>query len=219
MNEKTLEVGCIGLGKFGLCLAQSLTEMGHTVVGVDNSELRVRRAQGELAQVFQGDATDKVTLEQLGFAELDRAVVSVGDSMDSSLLAVMNLQDLGVKNIWVKAVSPQHEKVLNRLGVEFSVFPEQFAAKEMAHRIAVPGILDYLSLGEDILVREVVVDQWSGRTLIDLALPKTQSIQVVATKSAGADTYSFIPDAKKPLLKGDTLLLLGKAVNIREIES
>ena len=219
MKKDILEIGCVGLGKFGLCLAESLTEMGHTVVGVDNSEMRVRRAQGQLAQVFQADATDKMTLEQLGFADLDQAVVSVGNSMDSSILAVMNLQDLGVKKIWVKAVSPQHEKVLNRLGVEYCVFPEQFAAKEMAHRMAVPGILDYLSLGEDILVREVQVDQWQGRTLIDLALPNTQSIQVVAIKSAGADSYSFIPHAKKPLGRGDTLLLLGKAENIQEIEA
>ncbi|MDY0307458.1 MAG: TrkA family potassium uptake protein, partial [Desulfovibrionaceae bacterium] len=173
---KKIEIGVVGLGKFGYALAESVKELGHVAVGVDADEAMVRRAQVVLDQVFQADGTDKKVLEQLGFQNLDYVVVSIGKSMEASILVAMNLQELGVKNIWVKAISPEHEKVLKRLGVHFVVFPEQFVARQLAHRMAVPGILDYLPLGEGVLVQEIKVERWAGKSLRDLNLPATHRV-------------------------------------------
>ena len=213
---KKLEVGIIGLGKFGFALAQRLVELGHSVVGVDGDERAIRRAQSILAQVYQADAEDKEALEQLGFKDLDHVIVSVGHSMEASILVAMNLQELKVPKVWVKAMSEEHQKVLDRLGVDMVVFPEQYVARQLAYRLAVPGLLDYLALGEGIMVREVKVDKWAGQTLRDLNLPSTHNIQVVAVKSSGAEEFSFVPRADVPLKEGDVLVLLGKSENVLE---
>lgn len=212
--SRKIDVGVVGLGKFGLSLAQSLRELGHNVLGVDLDNVRVRKAQEILPQVYQADGTDKTALEQLGFSELDYIMVSIGNSMEASILVALNLQDIKAKKIWVKAVSPEHEKVLKRLGVHFVVFPEKYVARQLAHRMAVPGILDYLPLGEGILVQEVEVRNWSGKTLRHLNLPSRFDVQVVAVKRSGRDNYHFVPRADASLNQGDKLVLLGNAENV-----
>jgi trk system potassium uptake protein len=216
MSNK-IEVGVVGLGKFGQAFARAFQEKGHTVVGVDRSESNVRRAQDGLYQAFQADGTDKAALEQIGFKELDQVVVSTGKSMEASILVVLNLQDLGVKKIWVKAVSEEHEKVLKRLGVHFVVFPERFVAQQIAHRMAVPGLLDYLGLGEDVVVREVEVEHWEGKSLRQLDLTNRFNVQVVAFRAKGQDNLSFVPRADVVLTKGDTLVILGKGNDVLEL--
>ena len=213
---KKLEVGVIGLGKFGFALAERLVEIGHSVVGVDGEERAVRRAQTVLAQVYQADAKDKEALEQLGFQDLDHVMVSVGRSMEASILVALNLQELKVPKVWVKAISEEHQKVLDRLGVDMVVFPEQYVARQLAYRMAVPGLLDYLPLGEGMMVREVAVGKWAGKTLRDLNLPSTHNIQVVATKALGDMEFSFVPKADRALVKGDVLVLLGKSEDVLE---
>jgi len=213
---KKLEVGVIGLGKFGFALAEALTELGHSVVGVDGDERAVRHAQAVLAQVYQADARDREALDQLGFHELDQVIVSIGKSMEASILVALNLKEMEVPQVWVKAVSEEHQKVLDRLGVDMVVFPEQYVARQLAHRIAVPGLLDYLPLGEGLLVREVPVDKWAGKTLRDLNLPATFSVQVVAVRRNDAERYSFVPKADVPLEEGDVLVLLGKSDDVME---
>lgn len=215
---KQREIGVIGLGKFGGSLALALQELEIDVLAIDRYEANVRQMRDRLPQVFQADGTDKAALEQLGFNDMEQVVVSIGNSMESSILVVLNLQDLGVKNIWVKAVSSQHEKVLQRLGVDFVVFPEQFVAKQMAHRLAVPGIMDYLGLGDDVLTREIEVEEWQDRTLRDLDLTNEHQVQVVAIKYKGSEHFTFVPSPDKPLEEGDVLVVLGKAENVLKLK-
>lgn len=213
----SMEVGVVGLGKFGHSFARAFQEKGHAVVGVDRSEENVRRAQNDLFQAFQADGTDIVALEQIGFKELEQVVVSTGESMEASILVVLNLQELGVKKIWVKAVSAEHEKVLKRLGVHFVVFPERFVAQQIAHRMAVPGLLDYLGIGEGIITRELVVEQWAGKALRDLDLTNRFNVQVVAFRKQGREKFSFVPRAHIILEKGDTLAVLGKDEDVLQL--
>jgi trk system potassium uptake protein TrkA len=214
---KKMEIGVIGLGKFGFSLASALADLGHDVVGVDKNGEHVRRAQDSLSQIYQLDATDEKALEQIGFKDLNMVVVSTGNSMEASILVVLNLQSLGVEKIWVKAVSAEHERVLYKLGVPFVVFPEEYVALQLAHRLAVPGIHDYLGLGKDVVTREILVRQWAGKTLRDLNLTNTYSLQVIAYRLAGEHSFSFVPQADRKLEDGDVLVLLGKTENIMKI--
>ncbi|MCF8107225.1 MAG: TrkA family potassium uptake protein, partial [Desulfohalobiaceae bacterium] len=140
------EVGVVGLGNFGYYVGKTLVGMGHTVVGVDSNQAKVGQAREILTKVFEADATDKIALQQLGLSEMDNVVVSVGKSMESSLLIALHLKELGDPRLWVKAVSEEHETVLRKLGVEEVVFPERFAAQELARKLVIPGVVDYLSL-------------------------------------------------------------------------
>ncbi|MBG3878944.1 TrkA family potassium uptake protein [Desulfovibrio oxamicus] len=211
---KKLEIGIVGLGKFGLQLGRTLTEMGHTVVGLDTGETRVRLAQDVLAQVYQANATDIAVLQQLRFQDLDIVFVSVGDSMETSLLVVLNLQEMGARKIGVKAVSTEHRKVLTRLGVDLVILPEHDVATHVAHRLANPGMLDLLPLGGGVLVQELVVDKWAGRTLLELKLVNDYGVMVVAVKPVGGKEYRFVPQAHETLERGDALVVIGKQEDV-----
>lgn len=212
------EVGVIGLGKFGFSLAEALTGLGHDVVGVDSNAENVRRAQDRLAHVYEADATDEKALGQIGFKDLERVIVSTGDSMEASILVVLNLQSLGVEKIWVKAISEEHERVLYKLGVPFVVFPEAFVAFQLAHRLAAPGIHEYFGLGKDVVTREIIVDRWVGKDLRELNLTNTYKVQVIAYRHAAASEFSFVPPADKKLEEGDVLVLLGKTEDVMQVD-
>lgn len=216
MMKKKLEIGIIGLGKFGLPLAKALSEKGHTVVGIDGSETRIRQAQNFLDLVYVANATDGTALRQLRIQDLDMVVVSVGESMEASILIVFNLQEMGMRRIAVKAVTPEHKKILLRLGVENVIHPEQDAALVLAHRISNPGMLDLLQLGGGVLLQELEVDKWEGKTLMELQLT-AKGIMVVAVRRKGDDDYSFVPAADVPLAKGETLAVIGKEKDVLEL--
>ncbi|GFM36365.1 potassium channel family protein [Desulfovibrio psychrotolerans] len=216
--KKKMEVGVIGLGKFGLPLAIALEERGHSVVGVDGSENRVRQAQSLLAHVYIADAKDSAVLRQLRFQDLDLVVVSVGSSMEASILIVFNLLEMGVRKLAVKAITPEHKKILTRLGVENVIQPEHDAALTLAHRIANPGMLDMLQLGGGVLLQELEVNNWAGQSLMELQLT-AQGIMVVAIRPKGEQDYSFVPAADRVLLQGDTLAAIGKEADILRLVS
>ncbi|MDL2321604.1 TrkA family potassium uptake protein [Desulfosarcina sp. OttesenSCG-928-B08] len=215
---KKKEVGVIGIGKFGFSLAQTLTELGHRVVGLDQDTDRVQRLSHDLAAVYSGDATDKSVLEQLRFQDLDTVVVSIGNSMESSILTVLNLLDLNVRELIVKAGSPQHAIVLRRLGVHQVVQPEMEIARQTAHRINNPGLLDFLTLGGGTLLQTVTVKKWAGKTLMELNLPTDHGIMAVAEKNKGDHDFSFVPFPRKVLEEGGQLVLIGPAAKIMALE-
>ena len=213
MREKT-EVGVIGLGKFGLHFGITLTELGHTVIGLDTDAGRTRAAQEHLTQVYQADATDKAALVQLGFQHLDTVAVSVGGSMETSILATLNLQELGVRTIIAKATSPAHRKVLERIGAHQVIQPEADVARHTAYKLSNPGLLDFLPIGEGVMIQERTVDAWAGKTLVDLNLRNESDVLVAAVCHGQGEEYRFVPNPVIPFNKGDKLLLIGNRTAI-----
>lgn len=211
------EIGVIGLGKFGLTVAGVLTELGHRIVALEQNEAVSQRVSHDFDAVFSGDATDKNVLEQLRFQDLDMVVVSIGGSMESSIITVLNLLELGVKDMVVKAATSQHAIVLKRLGVTHVVQPEMEMARQTAHKIVSPGLLDFLPLGGGTLLQKVTVSKWAGRTLADLKLPGEHGIMAVAEKAGDDTDFRFVPDPSSLLEEGMELLLIGPAAKIREL--
>jgi len=215
----TKEIGVIGLGKFGFSLATALTDLGLDVVGVDQNSENVRRAQDVLAQVYQADGTDEKSLSQIGFKDLKKVVVSTGDSMEASILAVLSLQSLGVEQLWVKAISEEHERVLYKIGVPFVIFPEAFVALQLAHRLTMSGVHDYFGLGRNVVTREILVNKWVGKTLRELDLTNRYQVQVIAYRQSREEEFSFVPPADRPFAEGDVLVLVGKTENVMKINN
>lgn len=213
------EFGVIGLGKFGMSLGKSLCGRGQVVVGVDSDPEKVKAASEILNQAFQAEAMDKVALKQLGFGELSEVIVSTGGSMEASILITMFLKELGCGRVTVKAISRDHEKVLKKVGADDVIFPERYAAEQLAAKLAVPGLIDYLPLGHNVILKELVVDAWAGKTLRDLSLTSRFGIQVVALKGAGEKHFVFVPKADEALQKGDVLAVLGRGESMVGIAS
>ncbi|MDR2800473.1 MAG: NAD-binding protein, partial [Desulfovibrio sp.] len=213
------EIGIIGLGKFGMQLGRTLTDLGHMVVGLDTNEQVVRLASEVFAKVYQGDGTDKRILEELRFQDLDAAAVSVGGAMETSILTALNLTELQVRHILVKAVNQGHHAVLQRLGVHQIIQPEVDAATQSAMRLVNPGMLDLLPLGRgSVLVQAMAVNKWAGKTLAELNLMNRLKVMALARRKAGEKDYVFVPDPQEPLDQGDSLILIGHPDSVLSLD-
>lgn len=190
MPEKKLEIGIIGLGKFGLRMATTLVSLGHTVVGIDMSETRVQLAEETLNSVYRADATNISVLRSLHIQDLDWVVISVGQSVEQSLNVTLNVQELGGPKILVKASNEEHRKILQRLGVDRALVPETDAAVMAAHQLTYPGMLDLIPKYGGIAIQELRVDHWDGKTLVDLNLMQRFNVMVMGIRPVGE--HSFI---------------------------
>lgn len=132
-EKKTVAV--IGLGRFGEAVALRLVALGHEVIGIDSSIEIVQKLADDMPHVVRADSTEPEALAALGVNEVDFAVVAIGASLEGSVLSVLALQNLGVKEIWAKASTPQHGLILERLGVTNVVFPEADMGRAMAEQI------------------------------------------------------------------------------------
>ena len=213
-----LQIGIIGLGKFGFRFGKALVDLGHDVVGVDTDMDRVKMAQNVFTQVYQADAIEKQALEQIGFADMTHALISVGESIAASAMISMYLKEMGVPSVWVKAINDDHRKLLLKIGVDRVIIPEYMAAKEFAHRLAVPGFIEYLPFDRSMALKELTVKNWTGKTLKDLDLTNKYGIQVIAIKADGSRRFRFIPRADIPLREGQVLVALGKAEVLGQVK-
>jgi trk system potassium uptake protein TrkA len=214
-----IQAGVIGLGKFGLKFAETLVEMGHDVVGVDKNDRNIKQAQQILPHVYKADATNKKALVQIGIDDCTHVLVSAGQSISASVMISMYLKELNVPMVWVKAIHSDHKKLLEMIKVDKVIIPEHSAAREFANRMAVPGFIEYLPFGKDIVIKKLVVKKWAGRTLRELDLTNQHGIQVVALKNTGTDDYVFIPRADLRLKEGDKLVTIGRTGSLDKINT
>ncbi|SDF90070.1 potassium channel family protein [Desulfovibrio legallii] len=218
MAEKKQEIGVIGLGKFGLRMATTLVSLGHTVVGIDQAEGPVQRAEEALDSVYKADATNIAVLRSLHVQDLDWVVISVGQSVEQSLSITLNVQELGGPKIWVKASNEEHKKILQRLHVNRALVPEMEAAVMAAHQLTYPGMLDLIPKYGGIAIQELRVDQWDGKTLIDLNLMQRFNVMVLGIRPVGEYSFMFVPPAMTVLHRGDTLVVAGRANAMGELQ-
>jgi len=205
-----IQVGVIGLGKFGFKFGEDLINMGVNVLGIDQRPDHVKRAKNVFTEVMQAEAADKEALIQMGVAELTHVLVSVGDSIAASAMISMYLKELEVPIVWVKAVNENHGKLLKKIGVDKVVIPEHMAAKELVNRITIPGFIDSLPFDDTIVIKEIVINKWRGMSLKDIDLSNRYGVQAIGIKAVDAGNYTFVPKADYPLKEGDRLMIIGE---------
>jgi trk system potassium uptake protein TrkA len=200
----------IGLGNFGSSVAEALFAHGNDVATVDPNEEAVDRISRRVTRAALGDGTRIETLERIGAKGADAGVVSTGDDITASILATLALRDLGVNEIYVKVISNDHARVLSKLGVTETIFPERESGQRLATRIESRSILNYVRLGPNFSIQEMAVPEaWIGHSLRDLALPRRFRVSVVAVHDMLRDEIIPVPDPDSPLKESDTLLLSG----------
>lgn len=124
----------IGLGNFGKTLAQTLTDNGHEVIGIDNDPIRIEQIKDRIAFAYIMDATSTTALHSLPLNDIDCAVVAIGQSMDHSLRAVAALKQLKVDNIYARALDVVHKSILEAMSIRKIFIPESYAAKLFADK-------------------------------------------------------------------------------------
>ncbi len=208
----------VGLGHFGSWVARTLYELGHEVIAVDRDGEVVDRYAEMVTRGVVGDASDRRLLDEIGADEVDAAVISMGEDLATSILVTLALRDLGLTEIYVKVTSYDAARALEAIGVRETVFPEQDAAKRLAHSIASQSVLNYVPLAEGYSIQEVAIpDEWLGRSLRELALPHRHGIQVVAIYDVLTQTLRVVPDPDQPLKESDIAIVAGKDETVAKI--
>lgn len=147
----------IGLGRFGSTTSRELIKMGHSVLGIDIDSRLVNKYADELTQAVIADVTDQAVVEELGLENYDVILVAIGSDFQASLLCVVHLKSLGIKNIWVKATSSAEHLILNKIGVARIIHPEEEMGIRIAQALSYPMVNDYISLGNGEFVVEINV--------------------------------------------------------------
>ncbi len=197
----------IGLGRFGYAVARSLVAMGQEVLAVDSDPVLVQRYSDELTHVIEADSTDHDALEQLGVGNFTKAVVGVSVDVESSVLTAMALVEAGVTDIWAKASSRDHGKILQRIGVHHVVYPERSMGEQVAHMI-VGGMSQYLEFDDDFAIARTMApaEQWD-HTFEQTGLRAKYGVTIVGVKRIGEDFVYARPDTM--VYRQDELVVSG----------
>ena len=207
----------VGLGNFGASIAATLHDLGHEVAAIDTSAERVDRLGRSVTRAAVGDGTNPRDLKRLGAENADAAIISTGEDITASALATLVLRDLGVEEVFVKVTSPDHERLIGKIGVTETVFPEKESGMRLGRRIANRLLLDYVEFGSGIGLQEMAVpNAWIGHSLRELAIPRKHAIVVVAVHDMLTDRVQPTPDPDAPLKDSDTLLVAGKVEDLEQ---
>lgn len=208
----------VGLGNFGSTVATSLYSRGHEVVTIDMDADTVDRIAPEVTRAVVGDARDGAILQRLGAGEADAAVISTGDDITSSVLATLALRDLALQEIYVKVVSHDHARVMEKLGVTETIFPERDSGLRLATRIASRAVINYVDLGQDFSIQEMAIpEDWIGRSLRELELPRRYSITIIGVHDMLNDRIVTAPDPDSPLKDSDTVVVAGTPDDLERV--
>ena len=184
-------VAVIGLRRFGSAVAESLMHLGHEVLGIDEDTTRVQLWSDRLTRVAQADSTSVEALRQLGVQELAHAIVGIGGNIEANVLTVLALQEIGVKDIWARAISDKHETILKRLGIQNVINLEATMGERVAHLVT-GKMIDFIEFDDGFAIVKTRAPQEAiGKTLAQSALRSKHGVTIVGVKSPKTDfTYA-----------------------------
>jgi trk system potassium uptake protein TrkA len=207
----------VGLGRFGGQVAASLVRLGHEVLAIDHDEQIVQRWADRLTYVVQADSTDEDALQQLGVGDLHRAIVGIGTDIEASVLTVLALNELRMRDIWAKAISAKHGKILSAVGADHVIYPEAAMGERVAHLIA-SRMLDFIEFDDGYAIAKVQAPAEAiGRTLAESALRTKYGITVVGVKMTGSDFTYARPETV--VYGGALLIVAGKTPEVERFAS
>lgn len=209
----------IGLGKFGFSVAEELCRLGHEVLAIDRDEALVQAIADKVTYAAVGDAADPAVLSTLGVEGCDCAVVAIGLDVGSSALVTLSLKELGLPQVVCKAGNPTHQRVLERVGADRVIIPEQESGVKVAQGLAHSNLLNFIEFSEDYGIVEITLPPaWYGKTLKQLDVRAEYKVTVIAVRLAGGGGLQVAPDADYAFQPGDSPFVLGRYQDIDRLE-
>ena len=207
----------IGLGRFGEALAKQLCTLGAEVLAMDISSDQVQQIANDVTHAVVCDAQDKDVLRSLGVGHMDCAIVAIGNDLAASVLIVMNLKELGVPYIVCKAKNETYRRVLEKLGVDRVVIPEQENAQRLGRSLHSHNVLEYIELSEEYGILEIPAPaSWVGKSLKELNVRAKLGVNIIAIQNDGKTQVS--PAADYEIRKADIMLVLGDNYSLEAVQ-
>ena len=215
MAKKSFAV--IGLGRFGESVVRELIEQDADVLVIDRDPERIAKLSKIATHAVTLDATDELALKEVGINSVDHVIVSIGNDLQSSIMATLILKELGVKKVTVKVLHDDHAKVVAKLGADEIVQPEKQSGRRLASRIVSDNVLDFIDLNEShsfIVVN--ATEKIINSTIVNLDVRNRYNINVVAIRRNGD---ILIPNADTLIEEKDSLLLIGSNVDLHKFNT
>jgi trk/ktr system potassium uptake protein len=221
----------IGAGRFGSAVAVTLTKKGKQVMVLDKDEQVIQRLSEIVTQAIQVNITDGSTLESLELGDMDVAVIGIGNCLEASILATMQLKEMGVKTVVAKANTRSDKKILSRVGADRIVFPERDMGERVANSLVSPTIFDYIQVSPGFgIVETKVPESLQDQTLGEANVRSRFGVDIVALRrqapkldkngeSELKDNLTIAPPASEILGKNDVLIIIGEEKNIEKFKT
>ena len=207
MKEKSYAV--IGLGQFGMSVAETLAESDCDVLAIDAREENIQEIADKVTYAVRADVREPEVLRTLGVQNVDVAVIAVAENMEASIMATMQAKELGVPYVLAKAMNALHGKILEKIGADRVIYPEQSMGLRVARNLMSGGFLDVFELSTEFSMAEFPVPtEWVGKSLQELQLRESHDINIIAIK--GGDDVEINLDPVKPLEADWHLMAIGK---------
>lgn len=224
------QFGVIGLGTFGSNVAKELFKRNFPVLAIDHKEETVNRISPFVTQAIVADATDDLALKNAGIADCDTVIISMGEDIETSILATLIAKDLGVNNVIVKCTSMWHSKIAVKIGADKVIYPELEMAKKLAESMVSPNILEEIEFSKDYNLVEIIApkDLW-GQTIKDSGIRNKYGINIIAIKrqvpfinEEGQNDFkeetNIVPGPEDEILENDILVVVGKEEQITKFK-
>jgi len=208
----------VGLGRFGCSVARKLCELGNEVLVIDRDADAVQHIAEDVTHAIVGDAADEAVLRGAGARNFDCAVVAVASDIEDSVLTTALLKEAGVPHVIAKARSSLHRLVLQRVGADEIVFPEEEMGVRLARTMSMRSFLDYVSVTDDFSIAELPVpSKWVGKTLIQLNVRAKYGVTILATRPKDSKKLTRSPDPSAPLHEGLVLVVIGTNEDLEKV--
>jgi trk system potassium uptake protein TrkA len=203
----------IGLGRFGSAAAAELDLLGREVLAVDSDAALVQEWAEQVTHTVQADSTQLDALRQIGAAEFQIAIVAVGSQIEASVLITANLVELGIPQIWAKAVSKSHGRILERIGAHHVIYPEAEAGERIA-RLVSGRMLDFIQFDDDfVFVKMHAPRPLFGKTLTESGVRTVHKVTVVGIKSPG-EPFTHATE-QTVVHEGDLIVVSGREADVQ----
>ncbi len=208
--------GIIGLGRFGRSVAQRLIQLNKEVICIDKNEDIIRDLSEDITNIYQADCLDEKAMQEIGMSEVNVAVVSIGEDIETSIMAVAILHNLGVMNIYAKAVNVLHGRILAKVGAKRVIFPEKEMGENLANTLAGVDIIDYLGVNNSYIFAKIKPPkQFIGKTIKNLDIRNIYGINIIGIEKNRQ--LNINPNPNEVLEENDTLMAIGSKDDINKL--
>ncbi|MBR3628743.1 MAG: TrkA family potassium uptake protein [Elusimicrobia bacterium] len=224
------QFGVIGLGTFGSAVAKELAAREFPVLAIDHKEEVVNRISSFVTQAIVADATDDIALKDAGIADCDTVIISMGEDIETSILATLIAKDLGVPNVIVKCTSMWHSKIAVKIGADKVIYPELEMAKKLAESMASPNILEQIEFSKDYNLVEIMAPEslWK-KTIRESNIRNKFGVNIIAIKrnipfvnddgqSDIKEETNIAPGPDDEIMENDILVVVGKEEQLKKFK-
>jgi len=209
----------IGLGMFGSAVAMTLADAGADVIGIDSDMEAVQHLSEHVGNVVRADATDLSQLKEAGAANVEAAIIAMGGHLEASILAIMNLRELKVKYIIVKANNASYAAVLRKIGADEIIQPEADMGVQIAERLLNPNMIKMFNISGDTVIMEMKSPSlWHGRTLRDLKLRSRYGINVIGVRKSASEELITALSPDYQIQNSDLIVVIGEGSRINALD-